>query len=307
MRKIIKEAVIRDFAYELLKKAAVVLPPQFVGVLEAAYRRERNDLARIHLKAMLDAARVAEEEGRPICQDTGLVFYHIIIGGKVAFEGDLYRALCHATEKATGDVPLRQNAVHPVSRENLGTNCGWGIPYVYYDFAPKADYLEISAIPKGGGGSIYTTFVDIPSIGPKVKPMIKGVLDAIANAIATCPPTIVGVCFGGSKDLAVQTATMAVFRRPTGSPNPDPEARQLERELFEAANRLRLGPMSLGGDTTVLALHLEFRGCHTHQTACAVAFNCWPLRIASARIYADGRVEQLTHPSNHAAINRKKG
>jgi fumarate hydratase subunit alpha len=297
MKNVITEAMIRDLAFQLLKKAAVVLPPQYVGLLEAAYQRERNELARINLKTMLEAVRIAEEEGRPICQDTGLIFYSIVMGGKVAMEGDLYRGLCQATEKATEETPLRQNAVHPISRKNLGTNCGWGIPYVYYDFDPNAEYVEISAIPKGGGGTLFTTFVNIPSIGPKIEPMMKGVLDAIVNAKSACAPLVVGVCFGGSKDLAVQVATLAVFRRPTGSPNPDPEAHALEEEILEAANRLNFGPMALGGDTSVLALHLELRGCHTAAAPCVVTFNCWPLRIATARIYADGRIVPLTHPS----------
>jgi fumarate hydratase subunit alpha len=300
MPGIITEAMVCDLAYRLLKKAVVVLPPQFVGLLQEAYARERNELARINFRTMLDAVRVAEEEGRPICQDTGLLFYHVTMGGKVWIEGDLNRALIQAAEKATEDVPLRPNAVHPISRKNLATNSGWGIPYVYYDVAPELDYLEISAIPKGGGGAAQTTFVNIPPIGPKVKPMIKGVLEAIMNAKSACPPLIVGVCVGGSKDLAVKAATLAVFRQPTGSFNPDPEARALEMDLLEAANRLNIGPMALGGDTSVLALHLEIRGCHTAAAPCTVAFNCWPLRIATARIYPDGRIEEVTHPSNPA-------
>jgi len=302
MPRVITEAMVCDLAYRLLKKAVVVLPPQFVGLLQEAYARERNELARINFRTMLDAVRVAEEEGRPICQDTGLLFYHVTMGGKVWIEGDLNRALIQAAEKATEDVPLRPNAVHPISRKNLGTNSGWGIPYAYFDVAPELDYLEISAIPKGGGGAAQTTFVNIPPIGPKMKPMIKGVLDAIINAKSACPPLIVGVCVGGSKDLAVRTATLAVFRQPTGSLNPDPEARALEMELLEAANRLNIGPMALGGDTSVLALHLEIRGCHTAAAPCAVAFNCWPLRIATARIYPDGRIEEVTHPSNQVSI-----
>ncbi len=302
MPRVIPEAMVCDLAYRLLKKAVVALPPQFVGLLQEAYARERNELARINFRTMLDAVRVAEEEGRPLCQDTGLLFYHVTMGGKVWIEGDLNRALIQAAEKATEDVPLRPNAVHPISRKNLATNSGWGIPYAYYDVAPELDYLEISAIPKGGGGAAQTTFVNIPPIGPKMKPMIKGVLDAIINAKSACPPLIVGVCVGGSKDLAVRTATLAVFRQPTGSLNPDPEARALEMELLEAANRLNIGPMALGGDTSVLALHLEIRGCHTAAAPCAVAFNCWPLRIATARIYPDGRIEEVTHPSNQVSI-----
>ena len=111
----ITEAAVCDVACRLLKKAAVVLPPQFAGLLKMAYDRERNELARINLRTMLEAVRAAEEEGRPLCQDTGLVFYHVVIGGKVAFEGDLNRALVQAAEKATQELPLRPLLVSPTS------------------------------------------------------------------------------------------------------------------------------------------------------------------------------------------------
>ena len=302
MQQAITEATVRDLAFQLLKTAAVVLPPQFVSLLKRAYEQEKNELARLNLRTMLDACRVAEEEGRPLCQDTGLVFYHVVLGGRAMIEGDLNRALLHATEKATEEVPLRPNAVHPISRKNLGTNSGWGIPYVYYDLAPEADFLQVTAVPRGGGGAAQTNFISIPPIGLKVKPMIKGILEAIINAKSACPPLIVGVCVGGSKDLAAKTANMALFRYPTGSPNPDPKAQALEAELMEAANRLNIGPVALGGDTSVLAVHLEIRGCHTAAAPCAIAFSCWPLRFATARIYPDGRVEGITHPLNHLSM-----
>jgi fumarate hydratase subunit alpha/L(+)-tartrate dehydratase alpha subunit len=73
--------------------------------------------------------------------------------------------------------------------------------------------------------------------------------------------------------------------------NPDPDVAELERELFTLLNETGIGPMGLGGDTTVLSVHVE--QAHTHITLNPVAVNyqCWAARRASAHIAADGTVD----------------
>jgi tartrate dehydratase alpha subunit/fumarate hydratase class I-like protein len=73
--------------------------------------------------------------------------------------------------------------------------------------------------------------------------------------------------------------------------NPDPDVAALERELFGLLNETGIGPMGLGGDTTVLSVHVE--QAHTHITLNPVAVNyqCWAARRASAHIFADGTVD----------------
>jgi tartrate dehydratase alpha subunit/fumarate hydratase class I-like protein len=56
-----------------------------------------------------------------------------------------------------------------------------------------------------------------------------------------------------------------------------------------------IGPMGLGGKTTVLGVHVDYAFRHPASFPAAVAFNCWAARRASARINADGTVEYLTH------------
>jgi fumarate hydratase subunit alpha len=83
--------------------------------------------------------------------------------------------------------------------------------------------------------------------------------------------------------------------RPLNEPNPNPEIAKLEREIFEAANMTGIGPMGLGGKTTVLDVHIDYAHRHPASFPAAVAFNCWAARRASARVDADGTVEYLTH------------
>jgi len=56
-----------------------------------------------------------------------------------------------------------------------------------------------------------------------------------------------------------------------------------------------IGPMGLGGKSTVLDVKIEWAHRHPSSYPVAVAFQCWAARRASARINSDGTVEYLTH------------
>jgi fumarate hydratase subunit alpha len=121
------------------------------------------------------------------------------------------------------------------------------------------------------------------------------VIDAVIKAGAQpCPPTILGIAMGGGADISIKLAKKTLLR-PVNEPNSNPEIANLEKEIFEAANMTGIGPMGLGGKTTVLGVHIDYAFRHPASFPAAVAFNCWASRKASARINADGTVEYLTH------------
>ena len=99
-----------------------------------------------------------------------------------------------------------------------------------------------------------------------------------------------GVGIGGSADLAMYLAKEAIAR-PVGTHNPDRDVAALEQGLFDLLNETGVGPMGLGGDTTVLSVHVE--QAHTHITLNPVAVNyqCWAARRATAHVSADGEIE----------------
>jgi tartrate dehydratase alpha subunit/fumarate hydratase class I-like protein len=49
-----------------------------------------------------------------------------------------------------------------------------------------------------------------------------------------------------------------------------------------------IGPMGLGGKTTVLDVHVDYAFRHPASFPVAVAFSCWADRHASAKISDDG-------------------
>ena len=104
-----------------------------------------------------------------------------------------------------------------------------------------------------------------------------------------CPPVVIGVGIGGTFDYAAKMAKEATLR-PIGEPHPEKIVADMENRLIAAINKTGFGPMGTGGDSTAMAVHVNYAAGHGFIPV-AVAFNCWINRRTRARIYNSGRVE----------------
>ena len=98
-----------------------------------------------------------------------------------------------------------------------------------------------------------------------------------------CPPLIVGVGIGGNFDSVTLLAKKALLR-PVGRHHSAADIAKMEKELFAKANKLGIGPMGLGGRTTVLAVNIEKRPCHISSLPVAVNIECHAHRYKTATI-----------------------
>ncbi|MDH7564597.1 MAG: fumarate hydratase [Candidatus Bathyarchaeota archaeon] len=285
--------IVETTAFNILKQAVIYLPDDVKQALQKAYAGETSETGKTQLKAILDNIALAEKYQAPVCQDTGTIIFYVKAGDKVKDLDKVEGAIINAVRKATKEVPLRPNAVDPFTQKNSGDNTGRYIPYINWEIASGSD-LEMTVMTKGGGSeNVCIGGMLVPGEG--VKGLKKFVVDAVIKAGAQpCPPTILGIAVGGGADIAMKTAKKALLK-PLNEPNADPELAKLEKEIFEAANMTGIGPMGLGGRTTVLGVHIDYAFRHPASFPAAVAFNCWATRRASARIHADGSVEYLTH------------
>jgi fumarate hydratase subunit alpha len=284
--------LVENVAFNILKQAVIYLPEDVKQALRKAYGEEPEP-GKTRLKAILDNIELAEKYQAPVCQDTGTIIYYVKAGDKVRDLSKVEEALINATKRATREVPLRPNAVSPFDGKNSGDNTGRYIPYVNWEVT-SGDSLELTVMTKGGGSeNVCVGGMIVPGEG--IKGLKKFVVDAVVKAGAQpCPPNILGVAMGGGADISMKLAKRALLR-PLTEHNSDPEIAALETEIFEAANMTGIGPMGLGGRTTVLGVHIDFAFRHPASFPAAVAFNCWAARRSSARINADGTVEYLTH------------
>jgi fumarate hydratase subunit alpha len=285
--------LVENVAVKLLQLAVTELPRDVKEALQNAYRQEESEAGKTQLKAMLNNIELAEKTRTPMCQDTGVIIFYVKAGAQAKDLATIEEALCEATRRATKDVPLRPNAVDPFTGKNSGDNTGRFVPFIHWNIVP-GNSIEITVFPKGGGSENVCALGMIRP-GEGVAGLKKFVVDTVIKAGAKpCPPNILGVALGGGADIAMKLAKAALLR-PLNTPNVDPQLAKLETELYEAVNSTGIGPMGLGGKTTVLGVNVDYAHRHPASYPVAVAVQCWAARRASARIHPDGRVEYLTH------------
>lgn len=277
-----------------MKHAATVLPDNAVKALKTAHKNESNPTAKSQLAAIINNFELGADQSIPMCQDTGIHIYYVEVGDKCPIEdiGMIREALTKASKRTTPEVPMRPNAVDPFG-SNSGDNTGRHIPWINWDIVP-GDKLKITAFPKGGGSENMCT-VKMLKPGVGLKGVMKAVVDWMIEAGGKpCPPTVVGVAIGGGSDIAIKLAKKQLMR-PVGEPSPDPKVAEMEEKMLKAINATGVGPMGLGGDTTSLAVHMDYAFRHPASLPLGIAIQCWAARQSAAEISPDGSIKYLHH------------
>jgi len=279
--------LVKSIAAELYGSCLKKIPEDTKDALRGALDAETNDGAKKILAMMLRSAQLAEDTKRLVCSDAGIPVYFVKIGTAARLEGNIKQAISDGFDHlvATIDPPILKHVTNPLTRER-GYK-GKDMPIVSYDLIDGADYVEITCSPKALGSGRWAA-LEIFSF-PTLDVIEKYVMDCVLKAGSQhCPPVVIGVGIGGSFDHCAKLAKTATLR-PFGQKNPEPLLADMEERLLKAVNKTGFGPMGTGGDTTALAVHVEYASGHGF-TPVAVCFNCWINRRASARIYNSGEV-----------------
>jgi fumarate hydratase subunit alpha len=244
--------------------------------LERGVQQEESEVGRGVLQQILENARIAREEGVPICQDCGLAIVFLDLGQDLHIAGgDFYEAVHEGVRRGYKEGYLRKSSVRqPFSTR---TNTGDNTPAIIHTRIVPGDQLHITVAPKGGGSENMSRLSMLtPAAGRKgvADFVVKAVDDAGANP---CPPIVVGVGIGGTMERVAYLAKHALLRE-LGTSNPDPELAELERELLERINRLGIGPQGFGGRVTALAVLVEAEPCHIASLPVAVNVQCHAAR-----------------------------
>lgn len=295
----INSDTIEQAAYAISGKAAIDIPEDYLGGIRTMIDSEQGSLSCFVLKTMVDNWDAASTDRRPMCADTGLPRFYVKIGNEARFEGGfvgIERALRSATARATQDVPLRPNRVHPLTRRDNNNNVGINAPEIEWSFEPDADWIDITTVHKGGlFGSDYRMLFPGDGIDG-IKRFYLDTLIAFGKRGLACQPAIVGVGLGGSKDICMVLGKQAACLRVVGDRNPDPQIAALEDELKELGNSIGMGAMGFVGSSMVVDCHIEVGYTHTGGMPISVHTFCLSSRRATARIDAEGGIGYRTDP-----------
>lgn len=295
---------------EIMGKAAIEIPRDYLDGIRGMLATEKNELSRFVLEAMIENWEVAEADRRAMCADTGLPRYYVKAGNEAVIEGGfvaLEQALRKATAAATHEIPLRPNRVHPLTRKDQNNNVGILAPEIEYSFEPDADWLDITTVHKGGlFGTDYRMLFPGDGIDG-IKRFFLDVLMQFGRRGLACQPAIIGVGLGGSKDACMVIGKQAACLRAVGDVHPDPEVAKLEAELKAIGNSIGMGPMGFVGTSMVVDCHVEVAYTHTGGMPMSVHAFCLSSRRATARLFPDGRVEYRTDPRWFTDYHRREG
>ncbi len=279
----ITQQQVAEAVCDIYKQAAIILPEDIVNALRKAYENEKSEIARLNIKSILKNLELAEQNEIPMCQDTGLPIIFVKLGN-VEVE-NLEQGIIDGVKLATENVPLRTNVVDPLTRQNTGNNIGKGIPQINVELTNEP-ILELTVFPKGFGSENNNKLAMLlPGEGVNgIKKFFKKTIMSAGGK--PCPPTVIGVGIGGSSDMVMKLAKKALLR-PIDEKNPDPRLAELEDDLVSIANDTGIGPMGLGGNTTVLGVNVELADTHTAGFPIGICIQCWAARHATCILTDD--------------------
>lgn len=261
LTKVVKESVI-SINYHL--------EDDLVTLYRKAKAKETNIQAKFILDDIIENQEVAKNGRVPLCQDTGVVVVFMEIGQDVTYTGDIYEAINEGVRQGYKEGYLRKSIVnHPFNRVNTLDNT----PAIIHTKIVHGDKIKLKIASKGGGSENMSKVQMLtPADGiPGVK---KLVLDTIFNAGGKpCPPIIVGLGLGGNLEKSALLAKEALFRDLDDS-SPDETMKQLEKELYDEINKLGVGPMGVGGQTTCLAVKINYYPTHIASLPVAINIQC---------------------------------
>lgn len=296
----------------LITKTSTVLPNDVRAAVNHAKEIELiGSSSALGLDVITTNIDLAAEKVQPVCQDTGMLNFKILVPIKQS-QIEIEKAIINAVKKATEAGILRSNSVDPITGLNAGKNIGPGMPIIKFR-QWEEDYIDVKLILKGGGcenrNAQYTLPTEIEGLGRAGRDLDgirKCLMHAIYNAQGHgCSVGIIGVGIGGDRASGYELAKDQLFRE-LHDKNEVQALANLEAYVLENANKLGIGTMGFGGESTLLGCKVGVANRIPASFFVSVAYNCWALRRHGLKINATTGKVIAWHYENVSKTNFTK-
>ncbi|MFC1666875.1 fumarate hydratase [Candidatus Omnitrophota bacterium] len=276
----VKAKAITEIVKGLCIKANIELRRDVVSALKIARHRETDNKARDVLGIIIDNAMIAKKKRVPICQDTGMAIVYLKIGQGVIIKGNIDKAVEKGIGQAYRDGYFRKSIVKdPLIRKNTNTN----LPAITHAQIVPGNKIDIRVAIKGFGceNAGRTRMFRPTTPASLIEDFVVDIVKELGSS--ACPPMYIGIGIGGTLDKAVELSKEAIFRK-VDKRNKKTHIARLEKDILKKVNKLRIGPMGMGGDTTILGVSILTYPTHIAGLPVAVNISCHATRDARKAI-----------------------
>lgn len=252
---------------EACYKACHILNDHTLNNLKKCQECETNKLGKEILSQIIKNDILAKNESIPMCQDTGIVVCFLEVGYECMFDGNPNDAINEGVRQAYNEYYLRKSVADSITRINTTDNT----PAIIHTTFVDGDKVKLTIAPKGAGSENMSRLKMLnPTDG------LAGIKEFVIETVKLadgrpCPPMVIGVGIGGNFEKSALLSKKALLRE---KPSTDPVLADFEKELKCELNKLNIGPMGLGGDTTVLDVFVEKHPCHIASLPVSVNIQC---------------------------------
>ena len=280
---------------EIVRRTSAEIPDDVQrSILFALENEKEGTIAESAMKIIEQNIELAKKKSQPICQDTGSVLFYVdchVGFDQMAFAETDRAAVTEATKKGF----LRQNSVDSLTGKNDGTNVGPGAPTFHFHQHAEAS-VQVRLVLKGGGCENVGAQYSLPNTKLGADRDLDGcrkvILDAVLQAQGKgCGPGILGVCIGGDRATGYDFSKTQ-FLRDLDDHNDNAELDSLEQDILTTANKLGIGPMGFGGQTTLLGVKITSANRLPASFFVSVSYMCWAFRRHGATLGAEGEIEE---------------
>ncbi len=248
---------------------------------------EDSPIAKWNLETILQNAEVAERDRSPLCDDTGIPHVFIEVGPERSLTGNLLKAIRDGVKEGLKLLPGRPMAIMGDDKQRIDMSGGISPRSEDLLTAPvlikevDEDVLRVHILMLGGGPAIRGLTKSVFH-----KHDLKVVLDEIVSRakeetkLLGCTPCALAVGVGRSQFEATALMMEALVYGDFSKQS------DMERYVTEHVNQSGVGPLGLGGKTTVLHTFMKV-GPQRASGVRVVAIRpacCFEPRIASVEL-----------------------